>query len=77
MSDIKWDEYDGQVIDGIRYANTFTANIAKESRRIGAEEERKRIIEIITKHPENWHKSQGLNYRAQLQKIIEKIIGDN
>lgn len=47
MSKIKWDEYDGEVIDGIRYANTFTANMAKNSRIIGATEERERIIKLL------------------------------
>ena len=48
MSDeIKWDEYDGEVIDGIRYANSFTANMAKNSRILGAIEERERIIAYL------------------------------
>jgi hypothetical protein len=45
--EIKWDEYDGEVIDGIRYANSFTANMAKNSRVIGAKEERQRIIAFL------------------------------
>jgi hypothetical protein len=44
---INWDEYDGEVIDGIRYANSFTANMAKNSRIIGAEEERQRILAYL------------------------------
>jgi hypothetical protein len=48
MSDeINWDEYDGEVIDGVRYANSFTANMAKNSRLIGAREERERIIAFL------------------------------
>lgn len=45
--EFKWDEYDGEVIDGIRYANSFTANMAKNSRLIGAKEERERIIAYL------------------------------
>lgn len=46
-NEIMWDEYDGEVIDGIRYANSFTANMAKNSRLIGAKEERERIIAYL------------------------------
>jgi hypothetical protein len=48
-NEIKWDEYDGEVIDGIRYANSFTANMAKNSRILGAIEERERIIAYLKK----------------------------
>ena len=47
IDELTWDEYDGQVIDGIRYANTFTFNMAKNSRIIGANQERSRIIKLL------------------------------
>ena len=47
MSSQQWDEWDGEVIDGVRFMNTFTANLAKNARQAGADEERKRILKII------------------------------
>lgn len=49
MAEMQWDEWDGEVIEGVRFMNTFTANLARNSRTIGAEQERKRLIRIMEK----------------------------
>ena len=76
---IQWDEYDGEVIDGIRYANTFTANMAKNSRIIGAELEQERIIKLLEEERKR-HKEEGLLTAAVYIKDLIALIkgeGDN
>lgn len=41
------DEYDGELIAGVRYANTFTYNLARLSRDNGAATEQERIIKLL------------------------------
>ena len=45
---IEFDENDFKEVAGIRYANTFTFNLAKHSKEAGVEEERKRFIAYLT-----------------------------
>jgi hypothetical protein len=44
---VKLDEYDGELVAGVRYANSFTRNLAILSRDAGAKEERERIIKLL------------------------------